>query len=471
MSKKKTNGEVFTPNNVITFMLDLSYDITTMEYILEPGCGDGRFIIEIIKRIIFNFGTDVNTINNRISKIYGIELDENNFNQLVINVERFLSDYPSITERPVIIHSDALINDVINEVKFDYIIGNPPYIRIHNLKEEYKELLKKDFEFLRVGMVDIYYAFFELYRKCLKDSGVLCYISPNSFLYNNSADKMLQTLYSEQMIEKILDFKSEKMFKDASTYTCITVLKKNSENIKYCKIDKDFIIETETIINYGKPTLNFLGEIQTNQNGVKFSELFKIKTGIATLADKVFIIDSFNINNGLISFTKQNITYEIEESITKKCVKASKYKDVFYRIIYPYKNINGKNIPITEDELVENYPLTYSYLNDNKEKLLGRDKGKFDKTKWFLWGRTQGINNSDGSKIIISPLYFNNPFIYINENVIVYSGYYILSNEYPELFESDVFLNSLKSVSKSVGDGWYSLQKKILENVLINIKK
>ena len=89
--------------------------------------------------------------------------------------------------------------------------------------------------------------------------------------------------------------------------------------------------------------MNFLGEIQTNQNGVKFSELFKIKTGIATLADKVFIIDSYNINNGLISFTKQNIAYEIEESITKKCVKASKYKDVFYRIIYPYKNINGRS--------------------------------------------------------------------------------------------------------------------------------
>jgi adenine-specific DNA-methyltransferase len=239
--------------------------------------------------------------------------------------------------------------------------------------------------------------------------------------------------------------------------------------MKYYKIDKNFKSRDEIIIEYGKPSLNFLNEIQTNQNGTKFSELFKIKTGIATLADKVFIIDDFEINDELIVFTKKNVEYVVEESITKKCVKASKYSDEYYRIIFPYKKVEGKNIAITEEELFENFPNAYSYLNNNKEKLLSRDKGKIEESKWFLWGRSQGINNSDGKKIIISPLYLNNPFIYVDENVVVYSGYYILSDDYPKLFESEVFLNSLKKISKSVGNGWFSLQKKILENVLVDI--
>jgi hypothetical protein len=317
-------------------------------------------------------------------------------------------------------------------------------------------------------MVDLYYGFFELYRKCLNTNGVLCYITPNSFLYNNSAEKMLQSFYSENFLHSILDFKSEKMFKNASTYTSITTLKKNSVDIKYSKINKDFECYDEIIISCNKTNFNFLKEIQTNQNGVRFSELFKIKTGIATLSDKIFVIDKFEIDNEVIRFIKNGVEYSVEEIITKKCVKASKYVGDFYRVIFPYKNVEGKNVPLTGEELINEYPMAYDYLNSNKDKLLKRDKGKIEKDKWFLWGRTQGINNADGKKIIISPLYSNTPFIYIDENVVVYSGYHILSDEYPILFNSDGFLNSLKKISKSVGGGWFSLQKKILDNVLID---
>jgi hypothetical protein len=71
-------------------MLDSTYNVESMEYILEPGCGDGRFIMEIIKRIIDKFEIDFEKINDRISKIYGIELDNINFGKLEINVESFL---------------------------------------------------------------------------------------------------------------------------------------------------------------------------------------------------------------------------------------------------------------------------------------------------------------------------------------------------------------------------------------------
>jgi adenine-specific DNA-methyltransferase len=467
MSKKKTKGEVFTKQFIIDFMLNETYDPTKMDYILEPGCGDSRFIIEILKRLILLYKDDIETLNDKISKIYGIEIDQINYNESVNNIEKLLSEYDFIEARPNIIHGDALINNIVEEIKFNYIVGNPPYVRIHNLPKEYLTILQKNYTFLKNGMVDIYYGFFELYKKCLSDDGVLCYITPNSYLYNNSSELVVETLYQDKMISKIYDFKSEKLFEDASTYTCITVLKKTEGTFAYNLTKKDFTIASHIDIEYGKETINFLSEVQNNIEGVKFSDLYKVKTGFATLADKVFVIANYQEDNGIITFTKNKKKYSIESTITKNCIKASKYDGTYNKVIFPYKNVNGRNVPMEETEFTENYPLAHAYLSDNMVKLMNRDKGKNEKYKWFTWGRSQGLNDTNGNKIVISTIFENNPFIHVNNDVLVYSGYYIISQDDDILFTNNHFLESLKKISKPMSKGWFSLQKKILDNVII----
>ena len=468
MSKKKNKGEVFTPKNLITFMLDETYNPESMNYILEPGCGDSRFIIEIIKRIIKHYDGQYDIINDKISKIYGFEIDENNINNSKLNIENYLVNYNEITTRPTIIFGDALINDIINNNNFDYIIGNPPYVRIHNLDKNYLTELQEKYSFLKKGMVDLYYAFFELYKKSLSENGILCFITPNSYLYNTSGEFLINSIYTDKVLYKIYDFKSEKMFNSASTYTCITVLKKNSENIFYNVLDKNFKEISTIQFKNDLKNFNFLKQIQDTDTGVEFSKLYKVKTGFATLSDKIFIIDNFEIINNLIRFKKNNKEYFIEKNLTKKCIKASKFNNEIHRVIFPYKNVNGKNEALTEDELFQNYPNGFNYLNDNKAKLLSRDKGKIKKENWYLWGRTQGINNTFGKKIIISPLFLDTPFSFIDENVLIYSGYYIISENFDDLFKNESFITSVKNISKPISSGWFSLQKKILDNVIIN---
>ena len=109
----------------------------------------------------------------------------------------------------------------------------------------------------------------------------------------------------------------------------------------------------------------------------------------------------------------------------------------------------------------------YEYLKNNKKILLSRDKGKIDEKKWFLWGRTQCINNNEGPKIIISPMFSNSPFLYVNEDVLVYSGYFIISETFDEIFKSHEFIENLKNISKPMANGWKSLQKKIIDEVFI----
>ena len=466
MSKKKNNGEVFTPENVINYMVENNYLPNEMEYVLEPGCGDGRFIIKIIKEIVKYYKNDFEIINEKINKIYGIELDVENYNKTITNIKNFLINYPLITESPKIINGDALL-DLPNNIEWSFIVGNPPYIRIHNLPKSYLTTLQKNYIYLQKGMVDLYYGFFELHKK-LSKNGVLCFITPSSYLYNSSGQFLVNDLYKHRLFKKIEDFESTKMFDDASTYTCVTTLSKKNPHFNYQIVDSEFRIQENTKVSYDKDCFSLSRIKQKSGSKDKlFSTKYKVRTGFATLADKVFIINEYQDNGETIGFQKNGVVHNIEKDITKKCVKASKYNGNFNLVIFPYKNVDGKNIPLTEIELRNDFPLGYSYLLGNQQKLLSRDKGKIDKDKWYLWGRTQGINNTKGSKIIISPMFITTPFTFINEDVLVYSGYYIITESYDDLFTNLNFIDSLKSISKPMAQGWKSIQKKIIDEVII----
>jgi len=466
MDKKKINGEVFTPEKVINHMVKNNYLPHEMDYILEPGCGDGRFIIKVISQIINYYESNDKIINQKISKIFGVELDNENYNTCITNIEEYLSQYSFINSRPNIINGDALL-DLPNNIEWDFIIGNPPYVRIHNLPKQYLNILQKKYSYLQNGMVDLYYGFFELHKK-LSKKGVLCFITPSSYLYNSSGKSLIKDLYQNRMFQKIEDFESMKIFSDASTYTCITTLSRNNSHFNYKILDSQFNVKKDSEVDYSLTEFALSGIKQNNKDGgVLFSTKYKVKTGFATLADKVYVIKDYEEDDDLIRFQKNDIDYSIEKKLTKKCVKASKFDGNFHLVIFPYKNINGKNIPLTESELIQNYPLGYDYLYDNKQRLLSRDKGKIEEDKWFLWGRTQCINNTEGSKIIISPMFIDTPFTFVEEDVLVYSGYFIISDRLDDIFTERQFIDNLKSISKPMAQGWKSIQKKIIDEVVI----
>lgn len=55
MAKHKSLGQVFTPDWIVSEILDLvGYNNESIldKYILEPSSGDGAFLLEIVKRYI-----------------------------------------------------------------------------------------------------------------------------------------------------------------------------------------------------------------------------------------------------------------------------------------------------------------------------------------------------------------------------------------------------------------------------------
>jgi len=95
------HGEVFTPTWVVKDMLNLFPEEVwqPQKTFLEPACGEGAFLIEILKRKLER----LNTENQQewewqsaicVSSLYGIELLEDNAEQCTMNIMRvFLKFY------------------------------------------------------------------------------------------------------------------------------------------------------------------------------------------------------------------------------------------------------------------------------------------------------------------------------------------------------------------------------------------
>ena len=171
-----------------------------------------------------------------------------------------------------------------------------------------------------------------------------------------------------------------------------------------------------------------------------------VQYGLATLRDKIYITNDFEkISDTLCKFKG----YTIETTLIKPIIKGSKVgrmkKEEF--CIFPYKETDKGYKPLTEQEMQELYPLTYSYFCDNKEELLKRDLDK-NYISWFQYGRSQGIQMMINDKIIVDPIVNPNGKVICakaNKDTLVYSGIFITGNDLEqiqEIISSDDFVPS-----------------------------
>jgi hypothetical protein len=112
--------------------------------------------------------------------------------------------------------------EVFQEGGFDIVIGNPPYIRHHNI-HHLKPILKTQFGDFFTGMADLYIYFYKRGTELLRADGILAYISSNKFLRGRYGRKLRQFFTDKVSIQRLLDFGEIPVFK-ASVDTCIILL-------------------------------------------------------------------------------------------------------------------------------------------------------------------------------------------------------------------------------------------------------
>ena len=127
---------------------------------------------------------------------------------------------------------------------FDFVVGNPPYVRVHNMDAARRRQIKERFSFCNNGIIDLFLAFFELGICALRPgAGQLGFITPNSFIHNSTYARFRRELAERGWVREIIDFKAGDIFADASTYNAVTILSAggNGGATRYCEGDKNGI--------------------------------------------------------------------------------------------------------------------------------------------------------------------------------------------------------------------------------------
>lgn len=493
ITREKENGIVYTPGWIINLMLDRIGYINNLgdKTIVDPACGDGNFLIIVVDRFLNNCKNNniqVKEIKKLLSdNIFGFDIDETAVALCKKNLNDVALKHGIKNVNWNIKNMDGLSKKNINQYLgyFDYVVGNPPYIRIQHLGEERRKKIQNDWCFCKKGSTDIYIAFFEMGIQLLKKEGFLTYITPNTFFRTLTAEALRTFLMKEKIIRQIINFHHHQIFNKATTYSAITILQKGIKDneIEYYSGDNKkniFFIDKIKLANLNSKQwilttnskLKRIREIE--KRGKPLGELANIHVGITTLADEFYIFEKPLIKDNKATITlKDKRSFIIEKDILKPIVKASVIKssnEMQNRyVIFPYKKKNGKHVIIPEEELKEKYPLTYNYFLKIKERLLLRDKGKPNKVSWYAFGRSQGLDTSFGKKILTSPMNIKPRFIvWEKEEYTFFAGYCIKFdgdlNWLAKQLNSEDMEFYIKNTSRDYQNGYKSYSKTFISN-------
>ncbi len=462
--KTKVLGQVWTPEWIVDLILDrLHYDneSTLTKTIMEPSFGEGVFIHKIIERIHqagLNAGLELSEISAKTDElVYGIEYDEDLYTKTKKALIDKASDLGLSVTLPNVVQGDAL--DYVPEKKFDFVVGNPPYVRFHHLPEEMRQKVKLYDH--STGNTDLYVVFYELGFSWLNNQGTLGFISPNSWLRNASQKPLRAFLGKEKAVQEIVDFGTQLVFSNASTYTCIALLtKRKTDEVLFTRLDKtgvflfasktpsEAISNGEAFVVTNEGDRAFLGLVRARKT--LLGDVCKVQNALSTLGDKYFVLPE---GTKPLPFSQP-------------AVKGSKYRGepIVQRMVFPYrKDESTKRYIGVEFEVL---PVEIAnHLLANREILSGRsnDKG----SAWFWYGRSQAIQETDSRKLVVTPVVHPQEPLktyIVPEGVLVYSGMFITEipgglslEEIKEITESEDFGRYVRLMGKNMGGDYKNL--------------
>ncbi|QIH40309.1 SAM-dependent DNA methyltransferase [Flavobacterium sp. Sr18] len=510
---KEVNGAVFTPGYIRDFIVKQSIDkyLNLDRHLFNAtfgdiACGCGGFFKTIVD--IIKLQTDKSYFEIFRDNIFGVDIQNYSIERtkilLILHAIKNGEDRPTfefnLYQGNSLNFDWNLIPQIQQNGGFDIIVGNPPYVGASKIDDETK-LLLKNWSVSASGKSDLYIPFFEIGIENLNTTGILGYITVNTF-YKSLNGRSVRNYFSTNKFDlTIIDFGGEQLFKKRSTYTCICIISKQETNcINYVKSKSTNInsIKKSDYINIlyndlndfdgwyliNKKTKKIISKIEST--GDSLGSKFEIRNGFATLKNNIYVFNPIRETEDFYFFIKDGQEYSIEKNICRNAIKPntlkleSEIENRTEKLIFPYNIIkeendlfdtNKKSLKVIhEDELISKFPSTYEYLLSQKEILSKRDKGNRDYDKWYSFGRNQALLIS-GYKLLL-PYITNTPcFVYTNDqDLLFYNGYAIFSESVEELhilqkiLMSKIFWFYIENTSKPYAGNYFSVAKNYIKN-------
>ena len=404
----KRHGKHYTPPALADFLAErvlrqLAASGQEALRVLDPACGDGELLFAInrmAKQLLP--GTTLSLIGYDLDAD-AIGLAEGRASDLGISMEWHKGDFLQLGRG-------------LSNGSFDAVITNPPYVRTQQLGHETAQLLATEFKL--TGRIDLTHPFVTLMPKLLRPDGILGLLCSNRFLTTRAGANMRRVFQMSLDPIEIFDLGDTKLFSAAVLPAIVVAVNRRPQESTVCSFASAYTDESATptdpgslfdaltagsdavISHEGRVIAVRVGTLVQSLSTVEpwraanpssddwlnrvhaatwrtFGDIAKIRVGIKTTADRVFISDSWESASPkpedkllLPLITHDNVTpWQVSEHLTTK-------------VLYPYDLSKEKRTLVD----MTRYPLAMGYLDSHADQLKSRRYVVEGGRKWFeIW--------------------------------------------------------------------------------------
>ncbi|MBI4002413.1 MAG: Eco57I restriction-modification methylase domain-containing protein, partial [Nitrospira defluvii] len=196
---------------------------------VEPAAGDGAFLGPMIERLTASCQKLGRPLSECEHSLIAYELDESSAARargLALSILEDRGVSRPLAERLAqawVVTRDYLFDAGSKEA--DFIIGNPPYVRLEDIPEETASVYRSAYPTMR-GRADLYVAFFEAALRQLKPGGVCTFICADRWMRNQYGADLRQLITSAYSVDVLLSMHNVNVFEhEVDAYPAITVIR------------------------------------------------------------------------------------------------------------------------------------------------------------------------------------------------------------------------------------------------------
>ncbi len=417
LGDRKTVGAHYTPRVLAEFVARRISEAwsgkTGKIRLLDPAVGDGELIFWMLRELTQQGHADIDA--------FGFDTDPD---AVQFATDRIKTAFPKIS---LSLKQDDFLDFALahktdtlflsNFKSFDLAIANPPYVRTQVMGAKKARVLSRQFGLS--GRVDLYYAFILGIAEVMQPKGVIGIIVSNRFMTTRSGASVRRHIIEKFDILHVWDMGDTKVF-EAAVLPSVLLMKRKGrrhrstvpeftsvystphtpsarkcENIMASlnesgpvKVDGQcYIVRKGKLDHEGK--MDGIWRMSTDASDqwfdmlkahtyCTFGDVGKVRVGVKTTADKVFIRSDWNEmpEKERPELLRPLMTHRVARRF--KATRSEKPE----MILYPHQVREGKRVPVNMDE----YPNALRYLNRHRSVLEAREYVSKAGRKWFeIW--------------------------------------------------------------------------------------
>lgn len=400
----KSDGVTYTPQALADFVAARIMAIANqtsdrITRVMDPAVGHGELLLSILKLLdgpveVYGFETDPHALATAQERI------SNAFPEASLNLclgsflDHVLDDFPEGFSE-----ANAL---------YDLIIANPPYVRTQIMGTQRAQELSQQFGL--TGRVDLYYAFLLGMSAVLTPEGTAGFIVSNRFMTTKGGAVARAGMLTDLRLCEVYDLGDTKLF-DAAVLPAVLIARGKSaelskpsfysiyqtkakptvtasspltaldqEGIAALPDGRAFLVQHGTLDNGGHATgtwrlasdgvETWLATVEANAWGT-FRDIGKIRVGIKTCADKVFLSKEWDFELELL----RPVT-------THHTARRFRPETPNRQVLYPHQTVDGRKQAVD----LASFPNSRAYLEKHRPTLEARSYVIEAGRRWYeIW--------------------------------------------------------------------------------------